>query len=69
MLKYKRRRIKLDPICQTDGTWQCSYTIIEFRQSCYGCQEGHVDGTFSSRQEAKSAAWKEAKQIVDAFDR
>ncbi|UVT17294.1 MAG: hypothetical protein H8K04_07055 [Nitrospira sp.] len=68
MPKYKKRQIDLNPFCQTDGTWQCSYTILEFGQSCWGCQEGHVDGTFSSRREAKSAAWREAKQIIDKFE-
>ncbi|UVT16541.1 MAG: hypothetical protein H8K04_02965 [Nitrospira sp.] len=49
MPTYKQRRIDLDPICQADGTWQCSYTIIEFRQTCWGCQDGHLDGTYSTR--------------------
>ncbi|MDK2742412.1 MAG: hypothetical protein NDI90_05815 [Nitrospira sp. BO4] len=68
MPTYKQRRIELTPICQADGTWQCSYAIIEFKQACWRCQEGQLESTFSSSQEAKSAAWKEAKRIVDAFE-
>jgi len=68
MLKYKQRKIDVAPVRQADGTWHCSYIIFEFRQTCWGCQTGSPDGSFSSRREATMAALKEAKHMADALE-
>ncbi len=65
---YKQRRIDVAPIRQANGTWHCPYMIIESRQTCWGCQTGCPNGTFSSRKEATTAALKEAKRMVDALE-
>lgn len=69
MSYYKHRRIDLAPVRQADGTWHCSYIIFEFRQTCWGCQTGSLDGSFSSRKEATLAAMKEAKHVADSLER
>lgn len=66
---YKQRRIDVAPVRQANGTWHCPYMIIESRQTCWGCQTGCLDGNFSSRKEATTAALKEAKRRVDALER
>ena len=68
MPDYKKRRIELIPKRRTDGTWQCPYTIIEFRPTCWAYHKGCPDGTFTSRQEAATAALEEAKRIVDSLE-
>lgn len=68
MPNYKQRRIELLPKRQDDGTWQCPYRIIEFRQTCWGYYNGCPDGVFLSREAARGAAFDEAKRIVDSLE-
>jgi hypothetical protein len=68
MPDYKKRRIELIPKRRTDWTWQCPYTIIEFRPTCWAYHKGCPDGGFTSRQEAATAALEEAKRIVDSLE-
>jgi len=68
MPDYKHRRINLAPKRQGDGTWQCPYTIIEFRSTCWAYRKGCPDALFPSHEEAAAAALEEAKRIVDALE-
>lgn len=68
MPDYKKRRIELTLRRQPNGTWQCPYTIIEFRPACWAYHNGCLDGSFPSRQEAAMAALNEAKRIVDSLE-
>lgn len=68
MPEYKHRRIELIPRRHANGTWQCPYTIIEFRPTCWAYHKGCPDGNFPSRHEAAMAALKEAKRLVDALE-
>jgi hypothetical protein len=65
---YKRRKIEITPKRQADGTWQCSYRIIEFHSTCWRFQTGSPDSSFLSRGWAIETALAEAKRIVDALD-
>lgn len=65
---YKQRKIEITPKRQADGTWQCSYRIIEFHSTCWRFQTGTPDGSFLSRGWAIENALAEAKRIVDALD-
>ena len=68
MPEYKQRRIELIPRRHANGTWQCPYTIIEFRPTCWAYHNGCPEGSFPSRHEAAMAALKEAKRLVDALE-
>lgn len=68
MPDYKNRKIKLAPKKRANGLWQCSYTIIEFRPTCWAYQKGCPDGSFTSRQESATVALEEAKWIVDSLE-
>ena len=68
MPNYKKHRIELIPRRQADWTWQCLYTIIEFRPTCWAYHEGCPDRSFTSRQEATMAALEKAKRIVDSLE-
>lgn len=68
MPDYKCRKIKLAPRKRANGTWQCPYTIIEFRPTCWAYHKGCPDGSFASRQEAATTALEEAKRIVDSLE-
>ena len=68
MPDYKQRKIEITPKRQADGTWQCSYRIIEFHSTCWRFHTGCPDGCFASREMVVAAAVTEAKQIVDALD-
>jgi hypothetical protein len=65
---YKHRKIELTPRRQADGTWDCPYRIIEFRQTCWAYHQGRPDGLFASREDATRAALREAKRLVDSLD-
>ncbi len=67
MPDYKQHKIELTPKRQPDGTWQCSYRIIEFRSTCWRFHTGSPDVCFVSRESAVSAALTEAKRIVDVL--
>lgn len=68
MPAYKHRTIKLTPKRTGDGTWSCAYRIIEIRSTGWRFHKGHSYGSFGSRDEAETAAFEEAKQIVDALE-
>jgi hypothetical protein len=68
MPDYKQRKIEVTPKRKPDGTWQCSYRIIEFHSTCWRFRTGCPDGCFASRETAAAAAVTEAKRIVDALD-
>ena len=68
MPDYKSRKIKLAPRKRANGTWQCQYTVIEFRPTCWAYHKGCPDGSFTSRQEAATTALEEAKRIVDSLE-
>ena len=68
MPDYKKRRIELSPRRHVDCTWHCSYTIIEFRPTCWAYHKGCHAGSFPSCQAAATAALEEAKRIVDSFE-
>ncbi|MGZ8375259.1 MAG: hypothetical protein ACXW4A_10125, partial [Nitrospira sp.] len=64
---YKHCKIELTPK-RHDGTWNCPYRIIEFRQTSWVYYKGCAEGRFASPGEAEVAAMKEAKRIIDAFE-
>jgi len=65
---YKQRKIEITSKRQADGTWQCSYRIIEFHSNCWRFHTGSPEGSFLSRGGAIATALTEAKRIVDAVD-
>ncbi|MDI3461895.1 MAG: hypothetical protein OJF50_000716 [Nitrospira sp.] len=66
---YKQRKIEVTPQRQADGTWKCSYRIIEFHATCWRFCTGALEGCFASREMAVAAAVTEAKRIVDRYTR
>ena len=68
MPDYKHRTIELTPRRQADGTWHCSYRVIEFRPTSWGYHSGCVNDGFTSRKEAEAAALDVAKRIVDSLE-
>lgn len=69
MLDYKHRWIELTPRRDThDGTWRCQFMIIGFKHTSWSYHQGYANGTFASRDAAKSAALEKAKRLVDTLE-
>ena len=63
---HQGRKIILVPGHQDNGTWVCQFTIPEFKASEVGKYQGYPPGESGTEQEAKIAAFRYAKKILDA---
>jgi hypothetical protein len=65
---YEGRSIKLRSGLQTDGTWFCEYTIIEFRPARSFSESGYPVGSFTTRDQAEAAALEVAQGVIKVRD-
>jgi hypothetical protein len=63
---HSGRSIQLRSGQQQDGTWVCRYTIIEVGPTQSNSVTGARKGSFSTREEAESAALDEAQAEINS---
>ncbi|HEV8620169.1 MAG TPA: hypothetical protein VGQ79_04010 [Nitrospiraceae bacterium] len=63
---HQGKKIILVPSQKVNGTWVCQFTIPEFKGSEIAKYQGYPPGESGTEQEAKVAAFKYAKKILDA---
>ena len=63
---HQGKKIILVPGQKDSGKWVCQFTIPEFKASEIGKYQGCPPGESGTEQEAKMAAFKYAKKILDS---
>lgn len=65
-VKHNGRSIQLKSIQRHDGTWGCSYTILEIGATRISSVTRYDNGTFPTREEGEAAALDAAQVEIDS---